>query len=135
MLPLKKATEWAFDRIKEAFEKVAKDEAGNLRTVQEIMITSTDYLRRIAPVGGQGGVQSPTCARIVTVSRWQTTFGGSQGEKTHNLVVCDLWRKNDWKEPNRLLVVQTSESVNQANIFKAHAVRQGLRGNLINALT
>ena len=29
--------EWAFDRIKEAFEKVAKDEARKLRTVQEIM--------------------------------------------------------------------------------------------------
>ena len=33
----------------------------------------------------------------------------------------------DWKEPNRLLVVQ-------AKVFKAHAVPQGLRGNLINAL-
>ena len=37
-----KATEWAFDRIKEAFEKVAKDEARTLSTVQEIMIMSTD---------------------------------------------------------------------------------------------
>ena len=51
------ATEWAFDRKEEAFEKVAKDEARTLSTVQEIMIISTDYLRRIiAPVGGQGGV-------------------------------------------------------------------------------
>ena len=33
-----KATEWAFHRIKEAFEKVAKDEAGKLRIVQEIKI-------------------------------------------------------------------------------------------------
>ena len=33
-----KATEWAFDRIQEAFEKVAKDEARKLSTVQEIMI-------------------------------------------------------------------------------------------------
>ena len=52
-----KATEWAFDIIKEAFEKVAKDEARKLSAVQEIMLRSTDYLRRtIAPVGGQGGV-------------------------------------------------------------------------------
>ena len=52
-----KATEWTFDRIKEAFEKVAKDEAKQLSTVQEIMVRSTEYLRRIiAPVGGQGGV-------------------------------------------------------------------------------
>ena len=40
----------------EAFE-VAKDEAGKLSIVQEIMIRSTDCLRRtIAPAGGQGGV-------------------------------------------------------------------------------
>ena len=42
-----KATEWAFDRIEEAFEKVAKDEARKLSTVQEIMKRNADYLRRI----------------------------------------------------------------------------------------
>ena len=48
-----KVTEWAFDRVKEAFEKVARDEAAKLSTVQEIMTRSTDYLRRIiAPAGG-----------------------------------------------------------------------------------
>ena len=31
-------------------------------------------------------------------------------------------------------MVQTGESVNQAKVFRAHAVLQGLRGNLINAL-
>ena len=36
-----KATEWAFDRIKESFEKVTKDEARKLSAVQEIMIRST----------------------------------------------------------------------------------------------
>ena len=52
-----KATEWDFDRIQEAFEKVAKDAARKLSTVQEVMLSSTDYLRRIiAPAGGQGGV-------------------------------------------------------------------------------
>ena len=33
-----KATDWAFDRIKEAFEKVAQDEAENVSIVQEIML-------------------------------------------------------------------------------------------------
>ena len=47
-----KATEWPFDRIKEAFEEVAKDEASKLSTVQEIMIRSTDYLRRIVALAG-----------------------------------------------------------------------------------
>ena len=52
-----KASEWPFDRIKEAFEQVAQDEAEKVSIVQEIMLGSTDYLRRIiAPVGGQGGV-------------------------------------------------------------------------------
>ena len=52
-----KASEWAFDRIKEAFEQVAQDEAEKVSIVQEITLRSTDYLRCIiAPVGGQGGV-------------------------------------------------------------------------------
>ena len=42
--------------------------------------------------------------------------------------------KHDWKQPNRLLVVQTGESIDQANVFKAHAVPQGLCANLISAL-
>ena len=52
-----KASGWAFDRIEEAFELVAQDEAEKMSIVQEIMLRSTDHLRRtIAPVGGQGGV-------------------------------------------------------------------------------
>ena len=47
------ATEWASERIREALEKVAKDEAGRLSIVQRIMLRSTDYLPRIiAPAGG-----------------------------------------------------------------------------------
>ena len=34
-------------------------------------------------------------------------------------------KKHDWKQPNRLLVVQTGESVEQAKVFKAHAIPQG----------
>ena len=36
--------------------------------------------------------------------------------------------------PIRLLVVQTGERVDQAKVFKAYAVPQGLCANLINAL-
>ena len=54
-----KASEWAFDRIKEAFDLVAKDEVENMSIVKEIMLKSTDYLRRvIAPVGAGEGLQS-----------------------------------------------------------------------------
>ena len=44
-----------------------------------------------------------------------------------------MWRARN-KQPNRLLVVQTGESIDQAKVFKAHAVPQGLCANLINAL-
>ena len=57
------------------------------------------------------------------------------GEKKHTKWWCAICgEKYDWREPNRLLVVQTGESVNQVKVFKAHAVHQGLCGNLINAL-
>ena len=52
-----KASECSFDRIKEAFELAAQDEAEKTSIVPEIMFKSTDCQRRIiAPVGGQGGV-------------------------------------------------------------------------------
>ena len=37
-----KTTEWSFDRMKEAFEQVAQDEARNLSIVQEIMISGSN---------------------------------------------------------------------------------------------
>ena len=58
--------------------------------VQEIMLRSTNCLRRIiAPVGGQGGVTCLTCARIATV-------GGSLEES---------WQEGDaeqWEEEQHL---------------------------------
>ena len=42
--------------------------------------------------------------------------------------------KYDWRQPNRLLVVQTGVHYEQAKVFNAHAVPQGLCANLINAL-
>ena len=56
-------------------------------------------------------------------------------EKRHTNWWCAICgEKYDWMAPNRLLVVQTGESVNQAKVFKAHAVPQGLCENFINAL-
>ena len=111
-----KATEWAFDRIKEAFEKVAKNEARKLSTVQEIMIRSTDHLRRIiAPAVSKEALRCHTCARTATVSRWKTTFGGSQGKKQTNwwCAMC-----GDWRAPYRVLVVQYLRAF--AQIFLIH---------------
>ena len=48
------ATIWVFQKIRDVFEKVVKDEAESLRIVQGIMLKSTDFLRRIiASVAGQ----------------------------------------------------------------------------------
>ena len=84
-----KATEWAFDRIQEAFEQVAQDEARKLSTVQDIMIRSAGYLRRIiAPAGGHGGVT------MSYFSLWKTTFGGSLGEKSIHIGGAQFVEKN-----------------------------------------
>ena len=57
---------------------------------------------------------------------------GRKGRDNWWCAICG--EKIDWKQSNRLLVVANSESVNQAKVFRAHAVPQGLCGNLIHAL-
>ena len=59
---------------------------------------------------------------------------GLRGGQTHKLARAICGEKSDWKAPNRVLVVQTNESVKPAQVFKAHAVPQGPCGKLINAL-
>ena len=56
------------------------------------------------------------------------------GGKTTKWWCAICGEKYDWWQPNRLLVVQTGESFEQAKVFKAHAVPQGLCANLINTL-
>ena len=89
-----RASEWAFDRIKEVFNLVAKDEAEKMSIVQEIMLRSTDNLRRIiSPVGGQGGVtMSYLCPNRNSFPLEDHVWWVS-GEKTYHVVVRNLWRK------------------------------------------
>ena len=115
---------------------MAKDEAGRLSIIQGIMLKSTDFLLRIiAPAGGQGGVtMSYHCSSLQQFSLEDYVWCVSGGRKH-----CSWWcafcgEKYDWRAPSWLLVVQTGDSANQAMVFKAHAVPQGLRKNLINAL-
>ena len=57
------------------------------------------------------------------------------GRKGRNNCWCAICgEKHDWKQPSRILVVLTGESIDQAKVFKVRAVPQGLCGNLINAL-
>ena len=85
-------------------------------------------------LGDKEALQCSTCARIATAFLWKTTSGGFLGEGRNNWWCAICGEKNDWKQPNRLLVGQTGKSINQAKVFKAHAVPQGLCGNLINEL-
>ena len=52
---------------------------------------------------------------------------------------CSWWcvicgERYEWRAPNRILAVQLDTNEDEANVFGAHAVPQGLRENLINAL-
>ena len=108
-----KEAEWAFERTREAFEKVVKYEAGRLK--------SADFLRRIiAPAGGQGGVtMSYLCPNCISFPLEDHEWWVSAGKK-HCSWWCAVCReKYDWRAPNRLLVVQTGESVNQAKLQSA----------------
>ena len=51
---------------------------------------------------------------------------GFSWKEALQLAVCNLWRKYEWRTPNTLLVVQTGDSASQAQVFKAHAVPQGV---------
>ena len=62
--------------------------------------------------------------RVVGLWEKRTQLGGARFVE----------KSKTWKQPNRLLVVQTGDSVEQAKVFKAHAVPQGLCANLIHTL-
>ena len=104
------ASEWTFDRIKEAFDLVAKDEVEKMSIVQETVLQSTYYLRRIiAQVGGQGGVTMlylcPNCNSFLLEDYvWWVTAG-----KTTKWWCAIRGEKYDWRQPKRLLVMQTGE--------------------------
>ena len=97
------ATEWACERLREASDKVAKNEAGRLNIVQRIMLKSTDFLRRInAPAGGQGGVSlSYLCPKCNSFPLKDYMWWVSAGKKH-----CSWWcaicgGKYEWRAPNR----------------------------------
>ena len=97
----------------------------------KFMLKSTDYLRRISE--DKEVSQCLTCPNCNSFPLGDNVWWVS-GRKTTRWWCAICGEKYDWKQPNRLLVVQTGESVEQAKVFKAHAVPQGLCANLINAL-
>ena len=111
---------------------------------QENLRKSTDFLRRIiAPVGGRGGVTlSYICPHCNSFSLedyicWVSTGhrDSSYSKKRHRSWRCAVCGgKCEWRAPNRILVVQPGTNEEEAKVFRAHAVPQGLCENLINAL-
>ena len=88
------------EKIREAHEKVAKEELGRLGIVQEMLRKSTDVLRRIiAPVGGRGGV----------------ILSFYEGEHPTGFWWCSRGTNEE-----------------EAKVFSAHAVPQGLDESLID---
>ena len=86
--------------------------------------------------GARRRLRCHNCARIVTVSGWKTMFGGYHEWKKHTNWLCAICgEKYDWKQPNRLLVVQTCESVNQCQGLQSGCSASGPHaGILIKAL-
>ena len=130
-----KASERVFDRIKEAFELVAgrdtkdehcaRDHAQKHRLLAAYHRASwrTGRSHNILPVPK---LQQFPSGRLHVVGLWV---------KDHTVVVQFV--ENGTTGGNQtgfFLVVQTGESVEQAKVFEAHAVPQGLCANLINAM-
>ena len=63
------------------------------------------------------------------VRRWKP-----QKEKHCNLFCAACGGHNEWRAPNRILVVQLGVNANEANVLKAHGAPLELCDNLINEL-
>ena len=139
-----KLCEWTFERLREAYERVAMDDIGRLSVAQEISRTITDFLRRIiAPVDGMGGVTlSYVCSHCNCFPLddyiWWVSTGhgdGNNRKKTHYHWLCAACGgQYEWRASNRMLLVQLGANANEAKAFNAHAALLGLCDNLINAL-
>ena len=136
---------WTLERIREAYEKVAKDEIGRLGIAHEIL-TKKHGLLAEDHCASRWRWEESLCrmsASTATVSLWRTTFGGyrrdTETATTWKKKHCSWWcavcgGKYEWRAPNRILVVQLGTNANEAKVFKSHAAPQGLCENLINAL-
>ena len=84
-----------------------------------------------------------TCALLVIVTRMKTTSGGShQGTATstsQQKKQCNWWcsacgREYDWRNPDRILVIQDTTDRREAKVFRAHAPPTGVCENLWGSL-
>ena len=110
----------SFERIREAHEKVAKDEIGRLGIVQEILKKSTDFFA----AGHRASRWNGRCHLVVCLPALkQFSFGGLQSAGIDG----DTEANYEWRAPNRILVVQLGTDANEAKVFSA----QGLCENAL----
>ena len=103
--------------------------------VQEIMLKTTTCGESVRPSEDKVESQCLTCARTATVHLWKTAFGDLLlGRSTPAGGVRFVEKSTIGSNRTGFLVVQTGESVEQAKVFKARAIPQGLCENLTNAL-
>ena len=105
-----KATEWAFERIREACAESGKRGGGKIdhRTknyVEEYRLLAAHHC---------ASRRARRCHDVITVPKlqqfffWKTTCGGFQLARSTSSWWCAICgEKYDWRAPNRLLVVQT----------------------------
>ena len=108
------AAEWAFGRVQEAFEKVAQDEARKLSTVQEDHVQKYRLLaaHHRANRRARRCHECHTCAGTRNNFRLEDYVWWVSAGKKHTSWWCAICGgKYDWRAPNRMLVVQTGESV------------------------
>ena len=59
---------------------------------------------------------------------------GAHGKKHCNWWCAACGGHDDWRAPNRVLVIRDSVDPREAKVFRAHAAPQGMCVNLINSL-
>ena len=139
-----RSSEWSFEGIREAYEKVAKDEIGRLgicagNSEEKHGLPATDH-RGSRWNGGshfvvclltlqQFPLGGPHLVGFFRVRRWKP-----QKEKHCNLFCAACGGHYEWRAPNRILVVQLGVNANEAKVLKAHAAPLELCDNLINEL-
>ena len=127
------ASEWAFDNRGLRFGSTLRgreDEHCGIDHAQKHGLLAAKHCARCRK---EGVTMSYLCLNCNSSLLEDYVWWVSAGKKYTSWWCAICGEKYDWKQPNRLLVVQTGESVEQAKVFKAHAVPQGLCANLINA--
>ena len=80
----------------------------------------------------EGGSHCRTCAHIATDIWLKIISGGSHQGMGRNSATGGS--QYDWRNPDRILVIQESTDRREAKVIRAHAAPHGVCDNLVNAL-